>query len=443
MHTLARPLAIAAVLCPAPAAASPAVLVGAAPTKIRSHRSHLVIAQDGARTTLSLQLDVLAVPMDMAIVLPIHGDVDPDSLEILDRRLFDRLDALAAPHLEHLWERDPCAPMPPATLGPPPAPPPTRPPHRPTVAHGEFDFAVLGRIGAGELETWLRGHGFPMADAHHAALAEHFTAGAQFVVARVDRRQVHFDARGHATLSPLRISFVPDPDWRLPLRAGLGHANGVTDVVIHGLTRDRRITLEDPPPALPDPIEVTPIAADRFAAVHAAVFAAARTRLALSEHAARLAPADLSPDELAALGLADPGDLVLSRIHLQYTPAELTDDPRLTVAPHPADLRSRYVVRHPWRAAPRCAHPQPGVWERGRPVDGADLDVDDAPRHVRAMSDARPVADLGPYLAADITELGLMKSPGGCDCATDASPRDVACTALLALALRRRRSPRV
>jgi hypothetical protein len=126
-----------------------------------------------------------------------------------------------------------------------------------TFAHGEYDFAVLGRMGAGELDTWLRERGFSMTDAHHAALAEHFTAGATLVVARVDRRQVHFNARGQAVLSPFRVAFVADPGWRLPLRAGIGHASGAQDVVIHGITRARRLGLQDPPPALPADIDLT------------------------------------------------------------------------------------------------------------------------------------------------------------------------------------------
>lgn len=445
-------LAASAALAPHQAHALPAVLVGAATARLRNHRSHVVVTQDGERTTLALQLDVLAVPMDMAIVLPIHGEVDPDSLETLDRRLFDRLDQLAAPRLEHVWEHDPCGP----SYTPPVKHVPTNPmlpgypgkprehPRPATFAHGEYDFAVLGRMGAGELDTWLRERGFSMTDAHHAALAEHFTAGATLVVARVDRRQVHFNARGQAVLSPFRVAFVADPGWRLPLRAGIGHASGAQDVVIHGITRDRRLGLQDPPPALPADIELTDVAAARFPAVHAAVFAANRAatqRTALTEYAAPLPSDELAPEEFAALGLTgDRHGLVLSRIHLHYTPAELAEDPQLTTLDHDADLHARYLVRHPWTAKARCDVPRYGMW--GPPVDGVDAG-EAVPRIVRSMARAHPVADLGPYLAADVASLGLTATPAGCGCREDPSRRDVGFAVLLMLALRPRRSPRM
>lgn len=452
MRRLARLVAIAAVLAPAPAAALPAVLVGAAPAKLRNHRSHLVVVQDGARTTLSLQLDVLAVPMDLAIVLPIPGEVDPDSLHALDRRLFERLDALAAPRLEHVWEQNPCL------LHPPPKPVRTAPgpgypgwprehPRPTALADGEYDFAVLGRVGAGELETWLRERGFPMTDAHHAALAEHFTAGAQFVVARVDRRQVFFNARGQAVLSPFRVAFQADPDWRLPLRAGLGHSLGAQDVVIHAIAHGRRISLDPPPATASGELDVLPIAADRFADVHAAVFTAALASTAtrgLVEHAAPLAEGLLATEELAALGLSGAADdLVLSRLHLHYAPADLADDPRLATVPADHDLQLRYLVRHPWPTKTRCAAPRHDVW--GPPPDGAAPDVA-VNRHVHSMSRADPVADLTPYLAADVPALELHAAPAS-GCAIDpsgstSSSRDVAFAGLLALALRRRRSAR-
>lgn len=441
---LARLAAIAAVLVPAPAAALPALLVGAAPTRLRSNTTHLVVVQDGERTTMALQFDVLAVPMDLMIVLPIHGEIDPDSLKTLDRRLFERLDQLAAPRLEHVWEQDPCNPSsaPPSAAPPPPATGPR--PHPATFSDGEYDFAVLGRVGAGELETWLRALGFPMYDAHHAALAEHFAAGAQFVIARVHRQQVHFNARGHAVLSPFRVSFVADPGRPLPLRAGLLHAEGAQDLVIHGLARGRRLALDRPSATPVGDLDLTAAAVDRFPAVHAAVSAATRAHarsLALVEHAAPLPPDALAAEELTALGVGtDREGLVLSRVHLHYDPTDLTEDPALSTAPHDLDLHARYLVRHPWTAAVACDAPQRGVW--GPTLDGVAPDFA-APRLLRSMARAYPVADLGSYLAADVPALGLTATPpAGCGCATQPTHRDLGFTGLFVLALRRRRSAR-
>lgn len=430
-------LAAAIALAPASAAALPAVLVGAAPLKLRSHRSHLVIVDDGPRTVLTVQFDLLAVPMDLAVVLPIRGDVDPDSLQTLDRRLLDRLDHLAAPRLEHVWEQDPCAAPTPA---PPPAPSPNRGPPA-TFQNGEYDFAVLGRIGAGELEAWLRERGFPMLEAHHAALAEHFAAGASFVVARVDRRQVHFDARGNAVLSPFRLAFTHTGAWALPLRAGLGHGLGVQDVVVHVLAAGPAV-LGDPPAALVDGIALAPAAADRFASVYAAIFTRTRELRGTStllEHLGQLSDDALVPEERTALGLPA-GPLILTRLHLQYAPAELPADPTLTItSPAAHDVATRLFVRHPWTGSLACAAPQRGVWGPPPPADRAD---DAAPRWVRALAPARPVADLAPLLADDVPALGLTATPAGCTCTADRTPRSPPVLAILLLLVPRRRRSR-
>lgn len=422
-------------LAPARAHALPAVLVGAAPLKVRNHRSHLVIARDGPRTTMSLQLDVLAVPMDLAIVLPIHGEVDPDSLRTLDRRLFDRLERLSAPHLVHVWEADPCAPTdPPASHAPPRSERPA------TFSAGEYEFAALGRIGAGELELWLRERGFPLTEAHAAALAEHFAAGASFVVARVDRRQVHFDARGHAVLSPLRVAFTADEPWRIPLRAGLGHTLGEQEVVLHALADAPADLGPTPAPALPSGLALRPAAADRFSAVYAAVFAAARERhgpLGLREHTAPLPAGALEAAELAALGVAAAAP-VLTRLHLRYAPAELPEDPALLASPAAAEQRAEFVIRHPWTGPVACAAPRRGVY--GPPP--ADVPPDEAaPRWVRAMAPARPLAELAPLLAEDVPALGLTAAPAGCACTVDrGAPPALVLAWLIVLAPRRRRS---
>lgn len=435
------PLVLAATLsalAPWTAEALPAVLVGAAPLKIRNHRSHLVVVQDGPRITLDLQIDVLAVPMDLAIVVPIHGDVDPSSLETLDRRLFDRLDRLTAPRLVQVWEQDPCAaPTPPAPVAPP------RDERPATIIKGEYDFASLGRIGAGELEAWLRERGFPLTDAHTAALADHFAAGASFVVARVDRRQVHFDVRGNAVLSPFRVAFTPAGDWRVPLRAGLGHTLGHQDVVIHTIAPGPAVLGDPPASPMLAGLALRPAAADRFAAVYAALFAAAQQgAAAIREHTAPLEPGALAPAELTALGVAaGPGPLVVSRLHLRYAPAELPTDPALTTAPAspaPPAHRTEYFVRHPWTGEVACEAPQRGVWG---PPPASVLPDQHAPRWVRAMAPARPIADLTPWLAEDVPALGLSVTPAGCACTVDRSPpSSIALATLVVLALRRRRS---
>jgi uncharacterized protein (TIGR03382 family) len=426
---------------PRTAAALPGVMVGATPLVPRNRTTQVVVVHDGRFTAVTVQPDYQGPPHAFALVLPVPGEVRADEVRILDRRLLERLDRVGAPRLTDVWEQDPC-PRPPPRRGwgalPGEMGPATGGRAAPTFQLGEYVFHALGRVGAGELDAWMREEGLPLTEAATRALAPYVAAGMHFLVARVDPGQVHFNARGEAVLSPLRYHYEADGPPRLPLRAGLLNSAGTQELVVHVLARGRRGLEGFEDAAMPGEVAVTEAARERFGEVYAGVFAAAaaqRPGAAFVEYVG--SAGGLTGEELAALGLdvvpVGRDSLTLTRLHLRYAPAGLEGDPALRPAAGP-EQATRFVVRHPWVGEVTCAAPERGRWGEA-PPDGGEVPE---PRRVRARSEARAPGDLEDLLAEDVPALGLRAREAGCGCAAGAPASPLAL--LLLVARRRRRS---
>ncbi|MCB9595228.1 MAG: DUF2330 domain-containing protein [Sandaracinaceae bacterium] len=253
----------------------------------------VVMLREGTHTVLSFQNDYFGPAEDFALVVPVPVVLTDDDVTTLDRGLFDRLQAVAAPHMVELFEQDPC-PRPRAStrgidaiagsaLGgsgrggeaiegaPPPA----------VVVEaqfqeGEYDITILGANDSSALERWLTDAGYRLPSGAERHLRPYVQAGMKFFVARVDigrlrevarRRQAQL-ARSRAWmqtgglgqliegpaverasdptlgrfLSPLRIHYESE-EFSLPVRLGLLNSIGEQDLVVHILSPEGRYEL--------------------------------------------------------------------------------------------------------------------------------------------------------------------------------------------------------
>ena len=257
--------------------------------------------------------------------------------------------------------------------------------------------------------------------------------------------------------------------FALPLRFGAVHAADSQELVIHVLAAQRYEPANLPGATIPTAVELRVAARERFGPVYAALFDVAQARqpggliTEFAGAASSCAPGRLSDAELGALGLevapslADaPADaLVVTRLHARWSAGSVPEDLELraaeaiveavapgrvalpvvrdSVAPRAADnaFQARYLIRHAWAGALRCAAPVHGVW--GAPPAG-DAPV---PRLVRGVSDVDRGLPLAEYLAQDLPELGIKARRCGCELA--GSTANLGALLVLALARRRRR----
>jgi uncharacterized protein (TIGR03382 family) len=450
----ALPLALLlAALTPRPASAFCGFYVGGAGSRLFNNATMVVLMREGTRTVLSMQNNYQGPPERFAMVVPVPVVLQKENVRTLPRAVFDRVDQLAAPRLVEYWEQDPCAQPPPpsamaaharAARGAGRAKVSDGPDDlgvtvEAEFAVGEYEVVILGAEDSLGLDTWLRREKYAIPEGAEAALRPYVAAGMKFFVAKVDPGKVRFE-NGMATLSPLRFHYDSE-SFSLPVRLGLLNSNGVQDLVVHILGRDRYEVRNKKNVTIPTNLEVDERARDQFPALYAALFdrtLEASPGAAVTEYAWAATTCDPCPTppldgtDFATLGgdvlpNADPQSppapvpgrpmgrrwrgspamgYTLTRLHLRYGKDGLPDDLVFTKAEpiwggrevwkdgrleHGAqtnagfnNFQGRYVIRHPWQGPVTCAEPHRGIWGgppgRGQPQATAARDLAFAPR---------------------------------------------------------------
>src|SRR4051812_40091787 len=99
-----------AALAPRDAGAFCGFYVSGADAKLFNNATVVVLMRDGTRTVLSMQNNYQSPPENFAMVVPVPVVLQKENVKTLPRKVFDKIDQLAAPRLVEYWEQDPCAP---------------------------------------------------------------------------------------------------------------------------------------------------------------------------------------------------------------------------------------------------------------------------------------------------------------------------------------------
>jgi hypothetical protein len=369
-------LSTSLMLAPATARAFCGFYVGGADTKLYNNATMVVLMRDGTRTVLSMQNNYQGPPADFAMVVPVPVVLKEKDVKTLDRAVFDRVDALAAPRLVEYWEQDPCAPQPEYEHMSAPTSAVESVSEgsvsrardlgvtiEAKFAVGEYQILILSAENSSGLDTWLRGENYKIPAGAEAVLRPYVQQGMKFFVAKVDIDKVKFDERKQAMLSPLRFHYDSDT-FSLPVRLGLINSGGKQDLIVHVLARQARYEAANyKNAAIPTNLEVAEAARGAFGAFYAALFdrtLAANPGAVITEYAWDAGSCDPCPqeplnlDELTTLG-ADvlpstaaalrgghaaselqwqlPGEFVLTRLHARYGAENLGEDLVFQAAP--------------------------------------------------------------------------------------------------------------
>ncbi len=291
-----------------------------------------------------------------------------------------------------------------------------------TVA--EYEIAILSAEDASGLDRWLQDNGYAIPAGAEPLLRPYVQQGMKFFVAKVDAQKVEFGANGQAMLSPLRFHYDSE-EFSLPVRLGLINAQGAQDLLVHVLARGQRYELANyENVTIPTNLEVKDETREHFGQFYASLFdhtLAEHPQAIVTEYAWAAASCDpcpvepLSSRELLVLGadvlpsLREPyfdeqgqlrpeaeyglaSEFTLTRLHARYDKTSLGEDlvfraasplvggreflqsdGQLERGALPSEyggdnFQARYIIRHYWEGAVRCANPQFGIW--GGPPSG-------------------------------------------------------------------------
>jgi hypothetical protein len=384
---LKRILAVMAMaLVPLQAQAFCGFYVGKADSSLFNESSQVILARDGQRTTISMRNDYRGELTEFALVVPVPVVLRKEDVKVLDEKIFERLDSYTAPRLVEYHDDDPCAPRVrreammsaiPAPTGVPRGSADQRVRVEAFFTVGEYDIVILSAQESGALETWLTQNGYNIPKGAGAALRPYVRLDMKFFVARVNLEE-HAKgehARGGSRyLSPLQFGFTSEK-FMLPMRLGMLNARGPQDLIVYTLTRKGRVeasnyrtvkmpTNVDLPIYVHDPTVFRDFYKTMFSRLaeedgYRTVFTEYAWDSAWCDPCAAPPPRD---EEIVAAGATWVADgagtrqrgasVVVTRLHLRYTPDSFPEDLMLQETADRATFQARYVLRHPWTGNP-------------------------------------------------------------------------------------------
>src|SRR5215471_5324659 len=362
----AIPLVVAIALAPLPATAFCGFYVGKADTMLFNEASQVILARDGDRTVISMRNDFQGELAEFALVVPVPVVLQKSQIHVGDPKIFERIDAYSAPRLAEYFDPNPCEVRKAMRMAQVDAALPASLAKEEkdrrdkalgvtveaTYTVGEYDIVILSATQSNGLEQWLRQNGYNIPPRASKALQPYIRQGLRFFVAKVNLAEQA--KTGFSYLRPLQFAFESER-FMLPVRLGMLNARGPQDLVIYALTRNGRVeTTNYRTVKLPANVDLPPYTRSEFAQVYKALFdAQARRedyRVVWTEYFWDMAWCDpcaadpLSSSELRAAGVfwldadetsgAPPAavtrqraqPVMLTRLHLRYTPETLPED---------------------------------------------------------------------------------------------------------------------
>lgn len=410
-----------------PAHAFCGTYVGPLGEELTNAQDQVILARDGERTTLTLAPDATGTTRSFGMILPIPEILTVEDVRLVDAALFSVFGAWSAPRLvsytcDDFYGRDESdadadsdsdsdTDSAGVTV-------------EASFSIGAYDLSVLSADGAGSLSPWLEARGFVVPPAADPILQAYIDGGQFFLAAQVDLD----DLPAGGALPPIQLSY-DDPGFVLPIRLGTTVSAGLQDLYVYAIADGTTVAVANYPEAAVEsdcmvPPDTSP--ADHHAAALDAAFAQG---IWLQEYAWSTDGCDpCASDPPTADDLAEAGSTAanptLTRLHLRYTPDQITQD----LALYPTNQLSYQQIKYiQYNHDLESTLPTCGI---GTPDDPGTCPGQDSGTPDSGYPDS---ADTGP--GADPDAPG---KEGGCGCASPGAPALL--PLLVLLPLRRRRS---
>lgn len=395
--------------------------------RIRSRTAQIALMREGTTTVLSIQRDYYGPAEDFVWIIPVPDSVGRESVRTLPEDTFEQVDAVSAPWLIELWERNPCersrrgdehghlgARHKEVAVERVPPPPPV------FVEDGGYEPIF---VAADELLPWLAGQHYRLPDDAAGVLER--SDETRFMIVKVRASTLSFVGE-RAQLPPIRVHYDAER-FTLPTALGTLSTEGMVDLVVYVLALKQRWDVETHGGvSMPTALNVHESMRDRFPAFYETLFERTlthnpssfiteqawdpsrcprcpHTRHQLHPRALERLGMDvaLGIGGGSVLGVLDEriNEIVLTRLH--HRGEQLPDE--LVFVPIPVEgangFDSHYLIRHRWRGDARCDFPEEDRWD--------DRDRDPIAATRRTTLDAEADVALERAILEDVPALGL------------------------------------
>lgn len=372
--------------------------VAKADTKIYNQASQVILVRDDNQTVITMSNDFKGDVRDFAMVVPVPVVLKEKDIKVVERQVFDKLDAYSAPRLVEYYDNNPCDPYryemmakaaPGVAMGSANAvmdEERSKKDYGVTIEAkytvGEYDIIILGAEQSNGLQRWLTDNGYKIPANAEDVLTPYIRNNLKFFVVKVNLDKL--DGGDYQTLRPIQIRFN-SPRFGLPIRLGMANANGDQDLIIYAFTKRGRVECTNYRTVkMNTGVKVPEFIQEDFAPFYADAFKKAWRKEGQdaifleyawdvsSTNYVKCDPCVSNPPDYKDLedagvwwvngsspqyyGSADfNGNVFFTRLHVRYNRAHYAQDLAFQVTPNKEQYQVRYVITHPAAGSFSCA----------------------------------------------------------------------------------------
>ncbi len=229
--------------------------VAKADLQLFNKTSQVILVRNGEQTTVTMSSDFEGDVNDFAMVVPVPVVIGEKDIKVVERSMFDRIDAYSTPRLVSYNDRSPCS----------------MPYHRYKKSRmaatsfsggmvleskssvntsnyqvtieakytvGEYDILILSAEESGGLERWLNDNGYKIPKGAKEVLDPYIKSNMKFFVVKVNLKEN--EKRADKNLRPIQITYS-SPKFMLPIRLGMANAKSAQDMIVYLFSNKGRV----------------------------------------------------------------------------------------------------------------------------------------------------------------------------------------------------------
>ncbi|MES2618852.1 MAG: DUF2330 domain-containing protein [Bacteroidota bacterium] len=354
--------------------------VAKAGANLYNNKSEVIIVRDGKLTTLTMSNDFKGDVKDFAMVVPVPEVLRERDIKVVNRDIFDKIDAYSAPRMVEYYDDNPCGQSRYYWNFGNATPSSAKADAMDEVALekktgvtiqakytiGEYDILILSALESSGLETWLTTNGYALPENAKEVLQPYINDKLNFFVVKVNLEKR--GTTGFDYLRPIQITYENDR-FMLPIRLGMANAKQHQDLIVYTFTKNGRVECTNyRTEKMPTGNYIPTFVLNQFDSFYKktfnkqyinnnrnTVFLEYAWNVTPSFNGMKCDPCVGNPPMLTEFKDAgvqwlndNPNATVFfTRLHIRYRRSEFPQDLMFQVTPNTESYQARYVITHP------------------------------------------------------------------------------------------------
>lgn len=369
--------------------------VAKADAELFNESSQVILVRDGNKTVITMANDYQGEVKDFAMVVPVPVVLKEKDIRVVEKTIFDRLDAYSGPRLVEYHDENPCQLYDYELLEEVQVTSMARPPGRAmkkeakkdkvtieaSYTIGEYDILILSAKESDGLERWLIRNDYKIPEGANEVLQPYILNEMKFFVVKVNLKNQK--KSGYDNLRPLQMEFE-SKRFGLPIRLGMANSSGTQDLIVYAFTKTGRVeTTNYRTVKIPTDRNIPEFIKPSFGQFYVDVYKNAWEKEGEnavfleyswdlnSSNFVKCDPCNTTPPTYAELqqagvkwvnnhaqgrwGGADyEGNVHFTRLHVRYGRDKFPQDLRFQETPNKELFQGRYIMQHPVQGALDC-----------------------------------------------------------------------------------------